>query len=511
MSPCQSGEHSKGPFPESDFLGMMKYPDIPFPRTLLPNMKTKRSSCSFNFGMVASLLLLASFTSFAQRTHEVGSAADLRAALTSAQSGDRVVLKDGTYDLAGDMRITKKGRPDKPIVIVAKNRGKAVISGPTRFILTASEHIVFEGLDLRGTVGPAIELRGCTNIRITRNHFQLNESGRSSWVLVDGIAGDSTTISGHNRIDHNAFAHKSHLGNFVTIEGTLRADPQISQYDRIDHNLFADIGPRVENVLEAIRVGSSTYSLSSGHTVIEENLFERCDGDPEYLSIKASDNTIRGNTFLECLGSLSLRHGNRNTVEGNVILGNGRTGSFLDSTGKTWTLGTGGLRFYGTGMRVLSNYIEGLTGTEWDATMAITGGDAEYGDGQSLTKHFRIREAVVAGNMLVNNASNIELGYNGGGFQGNWWPMAPIGLVIERNIIVGSRDTLIKFFNPPVQTTWRDNIVWPVGKAVASTRSIEGVIVKDPQLVQTSGIWHLPGETPRWRPLTRKDVGPGAP
>jgi hypothetical protein len=319
------------------------------------------------------------------------------------------------------------------------------------------------------------------------------------------------TLSGYNRIDHNGFEKKSQLGNFITIEGTKRSEPQASQHDRIDHNLFADIGPRAENVLEAIRIGSSTYTLSSGYTVLEHNLFERCDGDPEYISIKSSHDTIQYNTFRECLGSLSLRHGNGSVVQGNYILGNGRTGSFLDSTGKTWTLGTGGVRFCGSHMSVLDNYLEGLTGTEWDATVAVTGGDAEYGDGQPLTKHFRIRNARVAGNLLVNNAGGMEFGYNGGGFQGNWWPMAPIDMTIEQNVIVGSTGMLIKSYNPPLQTTWKDNLVWPTGKAVAMSRPINGVRIEDPKLEQTDGIWHLPGRPPQRKPLTRTDVGPWAP
>jgi hypothetical protein len=189
------------------------------------------------------------------------------------------------------------------------------------------------------------------------------------------------------------------------------------------------------------------HEISKGFTVLENNLFERCDGDPEYISIKSSCDTIRGNTFRECLGPLSLRHGNGSVVENNFILGNGRTGTFLDSTGKRWSLGTGGIRFCSNDMRMENNYLEGLTGKEWDASFAIIGGNAGCGDGQPLTKHFRIRNAIIAGNILVNNVSGFEIGYNGGGFQGNWWPMAADGLTIENNIVVGKIDTLVKLFN----------------------------------------------------------------
>lgn len=445
-----------------------------------------------------------------QTNVRVGTVKELRSAMEKAVPGTSIILSDGTYDCDGDVNITMRAVRERPLKIFADHRGKATFTGNSHFVLTSAEYVIIEGLNFESTDGPAVELRACSNIRITRNTFHLKETKRNSWILITGIAGDSVRLSSHNRIDHNIFENKSQLGNFITIEGTIRAKPQVSQYDRIDHNLFTDIGPRVENVLEAIRVGAAEYSLSSGFAVIEDNLFERCDGDPEYISIKSSDDTIRNNTFRECLGSLSLRHGNRNTVEGNFILGNGRTGSFLDSTGRTWTLGTGGIRFYGNGMRILNNYFEGLTGRRWDATFAMTSGNAEYGDGQPLTKHFRIHDATIANNIFVNNRSNFEIGYDGEGFQGNWWRLPPMDLHIQNNIIIGSKDTLITIFAPPVNSRWENNIAWTTGSAVVSHSSIDGVRQMDPKLVNDRGIWRLPNRSLHSRPLERKDVGPKA-
>jgi poly(beta-D-mannuronate) lyase len=454
------------------------------------------------------IALLPLLTAAAERTITVRSAGELRSALKSAEPGLRILLADGTYDLDGKVKISQKAGAQNPICIQSEHRGKAVITGDSRFVLTDAEYVVIEGLDFQSTNGPAVTLAGSRSCRITRNTFHLKETQRGSWIMIDGIKGDSVTLSGHNRVDHNLFEKKSEIGNFITIEGTKRARMQMSQYDRIDHNYFVDIGPRVENGLEAIRAGSSQFSLSSAFMVIEDNLFERCDGDPEYISIKSSDDTIRHNTFRACLGSLSLRHGNRNTVEGNFILGDGRTGEFTDSTGKKWALGTGGVRFYGTGMRILNNYFEGLTGRNWDATFAMTGGDADYGQGLPLTKHYCIHDAEIKNNLLVNNASNFEIGYDGEGFQGNWWHLPPTGLHIADNVITGSRDTLIQIYSRPVNSTWENNIVWPTGSAVASGASVAGVRVVDPKLVHTGGIWRLPAQKSGFFPLQTTDVGP---
>ena len=55
--------------------------------------------------------------------------------------------------------------------------------------------------------------------------------------------------------------------------------------------------------------------MSKGLGVIEQNLFVRCIGENEMMSIKSGSNTIRDNTLLDSPGAqLTLRHGNENVV-----------------------------------------------------------------------------------------------------------------------------------------------------------------------------------------------------
>jgi len=411
----------------------------------------------------------------------VTSAAELTTALHGAVAGDTIVVSEGPMDVGGDLEISLHAEPLRPIVLRALRTGKTVFSGKTRVVLRDASYVTVQGFIFSGTIGPGVLLDGCTGVRLTRNTFELKESEKSSWVLIKGV-------SRSNRVDHCLFQNKHHLGNFITIEGTKTPVVQVSQHDTIDHNHFRDIGPRADNVLEAIRIGSSDYSLSSGYTLLQQNLFERCNGDPEYVSIKSSDNTIRCNTFRECLGTLSLRHGNRNTVEENFILGNGRSGLFTDTSGSTWVLGTGGVRFCGDSMVIVNNYMEGLTGREWDAPLAVINGDADYGEDKPLTKHYRIRHAVIAYNTLVENASGLEIGYDGGGFQSNWWFYPPEGLTIANNLIVSNRDTVVRIFTPPLSTSWAGNIVYATGTGRLPSQQIEGVVVADPRLVRKDGI-----------------------
>ena len=116
---------------------------------------------------------------------------------------------------------------------------------------------------------------------------------------------------------------------------------------RVDHNHFGPRPPLGRNGGETIRVGYSHQSMSASGTMVESNLFDRCDGEIEIISSKSCDNIYRANTFLDCAGMLTLRHGNRCLVEGNFFLGHHKRGS-------------GGIRVIGDDHVVINNYIDGV-------------------------------------------------------------------------------------------------------------------------------------------------------
>ncbi|MBM4168963.1 MAG: lyase [Ignavibacteria bacterium] len=442
---------------------------------------------------VAAVLLLITlgFSALtAQQIRSVATSQEIRMAVLSAQPGDEIVVNDGVYDLGETLIITRSGKEGLPITIRAKNRGKAELTGSSHITVKSASYVVIEGFLFTMTNGPAVLLEGSNNIRVSRNIFRLKETKQSQWLHITGNPKEPLRRSHHNVIERNLFEKKSQLGNYITLEGSKKPELLISQYDTIARNHFRDIGPRVENVLEAIRIGSSEFTFARSHTIIEQNLFERCDGDPEVVSVKSCDNVIRHNTFFECFGVLSLRHGNRNTIDGNFFLGNGRTGTFLDSTGRTWQLGTGGVRFYGDSMTIVNNYFEGLTGRKWDGTIAMTSGNAEYGQGLPLTKHYRSRWTLVAFNTLINNASHLEIGYDGEGFQGNWWHLPPSDITIANNLIVGSTDTLINLYTEPINAKWEGNILHATDDAIGMSRPVRtGVAMKYVALEKRDGFW----------------------
>jgi hypothetical protein len=394
------------------------------------------------------------------RRIDVADSARLQGALADARAGDRIVLADGRYAI-GKMT-GRHGTATAPITVVAANRGQAVVVDGQLEVANSS-HVVFEGL--KWTNSDSLKITGSNNVRLTRNHFRLTEESSLKWVIIQGAG------SHHNRIDHNLFEEKRQLGNFITIDGS---DTQQSQHDLIDHNHFRDIGPRATNEMEAIRIGWSGISRSSGFTVVESNLFDNCDGDPEIISVKSNDNTVRYNTFRTSQGTLSHRHGDRGTFHGNFFLGGGKAG-------------TGGIRVYGRDHRIYNNHFEGLTGTGYDAALQLDGGDVDTSG--ALNAHWRVYRATVAHNTFVDNVSNIEIGAN--------YSLPPVDLVIVDNLVTGSQGKLFNERKAPVNATYAGNVAWPTGSAtVGVTRTADAVRVVDPLLVDEGPVHRLGAGSP---------------
>ena len=156
--------------------------------------------------------------------------------------------------------------------------------------------------------------------------------------------------------------------------------------------------------------------MNVSRTLVENNLFEKCDGEIEAISNKSCENVYRHNTFLNCSATLCLRHGNRCLVEGNFFLGN-------------QTRGSGGVRVIGEGHRVVNNYFAGLEGDESRSAIALTNGV----ENSPLNGYFQVKDAVIAFNTLVANKSNLAIGVA----EGKKNILPPQDCLIANNIVVG--------------------------------------------------------------------------
>ncbi|PIB34042.1 hypothetical protein BFP72_00650 [Reichenbachiella sp. 5M10] len=460
-------------------------------------MYTYKTNIQKNLSLV--LLCLMSLAAQAQGIKTtVSTIDDLKDQIETAQPGDTLVLAIGSYDDGSISIKDLKGTDDAPIVIMAESIGATTLTGGTKFVLSTSEHLIIHGFTFTNS-GTAIKLEGSNNIRITRNTFDLQETSSTKWVYIGGVWDQPTSsLSHHNRIDHNTFQNKVETGHYITIDGS--GETIQSQFDLIDHNHFKNNGPRATNEKESIRVGWSEMSESSGYTTIEFNFFETCNGDPEIISIKSCDNIVRHNTITRSEGTISLRHGNRNRIEGNYIFG-GDTACSTDADG---TYCSGGIRIYGEDHVIINNYIEGIKGSKWDAPITLTEGDAESGN-SSLSKHFRIERAIIAYNTLVNNDHGIEIGFDNNGK----YSKPPRDVVMAYNVVTGESNELIKFHNAPDNMVWVDNVMNPTGSAVltadaSQTFTDSEILVSNPNLAfdNTDQVWKSTANTPTYETNT---------
>lgn len=279
------------------------------------------------------------------------------AAIRKASPGDTLVIADGVYR---DVRLALQaaGDPEHPIVVRARTPGKVIIEGCSDLRIAGSG-IVVSGLWFRNGCSPTgsvIEYRQgsrhATGCRVTQCVIEGFNPGsrqtKGNWVQLYGH---------NNRFDHNTVVGKYNEG--VTVAAILNGTDR--QHHRIDHNYF---GPRPvygSNGAETIRTGNSFTSHTSSFIVIEDNYFDRCSGEVEIVSVKSGDNIIRRNTFFECEGGVALRHGDRNTVEENLFIGNGKPN-------------TGGVRVINKGHRIRRNCFSGLAGRRSFAPLAVMDG-----------------------------------------------------------------------------------------------------------------------------------------
>ncbi len=334
-------------------------------------------------------------------TQLVSSISALQSALSSASPGDVIQLADGSYSTSSDISISRSGTASAPIVVRAQHVGGATITGSGGFTIGAStSYVTLSGFTLTGSQGLSIPV-GATHIQVTRNTFQMAGSVQY-WVTV---AGDDA------QIDHNTFQHKSTIGNFIEVVGP--GSSGMAQNTWIHHNYFLDQSYTGANGGESIRVGLSGRQHSAAHALVEYNLFERCDGDLEVISVKSTSDIIRYNTLRNSKGTITLRHGWNNTVEGNYLLGN--------STG---------IRMFGNNHVVINNVVENSTGQ----ALEIGGGEVRD-DTTSGTDHEAVDHALVAFNTFVNDqASPIQMGDGGKAFQ-------PSDVTVADNIISGTGGT----------------------------------------------------------------------
>jgi poly(beta-D-mannuronate) lyase len=336
--------------------------------------------------------------------HRVSSAADIARVVGEAKPGDVLVMTDGGWN---DQAIVFNGRgtAEKPITLRAQTPGQVVLAGESS-VAIAGEHLVVSGILLQDgrSTGDGVKL-----------------AGRDCRLTDSAVVGGSYKFFVHmfgtsNRMDRCYLAGKTNGNPTLQIEVEGRHN-----YHLIDRNHFGPRPPLGRNGGETMRVGYSHQSMTNSGTVVELNLFDRCDGELEIISSKSCENVYRFNTFLDCAGMLTLRHGNRCIVEGNFFLGHYKRGS-------------GGIRVIGEDHIVFNNYIDGVDkGGFW-----ITSGIPD----SELKGYFQARNCVIAFNTFVGSRGPaLELD---AGIGTSRRTLRPENITIANNLFASSDSAVLK-------------------------------------------------------------------
>jgi poly(beta-D-mannuronate) lyase len=406
------------------------------------NMNGKRP---WRGGQLLFLLMLLVLTgSLAGATeYVVSSAAQIGQVMATAQPGDTLRMTDGAWTNQAIL-FSGNGTAAQPIVLRGRVFGAVTLGGSSRLQIAGTyltaENLVFVNGDC--SPDPVVEFRNGT---LESSHCRLTNSSISNYSPSD-INTDNKWISmygWYNRVDHCSLRGKTNSGTTLVV--WLTSHPN---YHQIDHNYF---GPRPVlgfNGGETIRVGTSDWSMYDSFTTVEFNLFDQCNGEIEVISSKSCGNVYRSNTFRSCQGTLTLRHGNRCTVEGNFFFANNATNS-------------GGIRIIGEDHLVMNNYVANTGGTSYKAGLTMMDGIPN----SPLSGYFQVKRAKVLFNTFVND----RLTFNIGAGHDSSLTLPPLDCVIANNLIYGTSSPFFTMTDTPINITYEGNIYFGATLGITSS------------------------------------------
>lgn len=386
------------------------------------------------------------------------------------QPGDKVIFKKGNWK---DQQINFKanGTKENPIVLAAEKGGETIFSGQSNLKIDG-KWLVVEGIVFKNGYSEKADVvlftKNASNSRITNsaiiNYNHPDKTFDYKWLSLNGE---------NNRVDHCEFTGKTHQGTTLVV--WLDEKPN---HHQIDHNYF---GPRPAlgvNGGETIRIGTSAWSMHDSYTLVEQNIFDKCDGEMEIISIKSGHNTINNNLFYECDGTVTFRHGNYNTVSNNYVIGNGKKN-------------TGGIRVIGENHKVFGNYLQGLDGTGLRASISIMNALEK----PELNEYWQVINPQIYENIIVNSKEAINIGSGKNATR----VLSPKGGFVKNNYVINTPN-VIKIEDQPdgmsIENNQTDASSLPAGFTNIGS-----------DLRKSDGIWQKKNEvkTPFWK---KEKIGP---
>lgn len=416
----------------------------------------------------------------------VHSQAEYRDAAARVQPGDTILLADGEWkDFAVVLR--GEGLPGKPIRLAAQTPGKVALTGLSNLKLSG-RNLEVANLVFRDGHSPDDEV-----VAFRTSSKAWAEDSRVTGIVIDGFnqpdrrnEDNWVSIYGSgNRVDHAHFEGKSNDGAMLVV--VRQKGMPLENRARIDHNYFGPRPPLGSNGGETIRIGTSTESGSDSLSVVEDNLFEHCDGEVEIVSVKSGGNILRRNLFLESQGSLVLRHGSGNLVEDNIFLGHG-------------VPLTGGVRIINERQTVRNNYMEGLAGRSFTSAIALMNGVPN----SPVFRYMPVRDVTIERNTIVD-AARVTIGAGVDAER----TQPPADTRIRGNLISGAGGSdPVRIESDASGVTFVDNVL------AGSTSAVPGIVARAVPLERAANGLLYPknrglavGASRTLQPVTRASVG----
>jgi poly(beta-D-mannuronate) lyase len=325
------------------------------------------------------------------KTYKVATADEFNKAAGQVKPGDEIVIVNGNYT-SWQLLVNTKGVSGQPVIIRAETPGKVLFSGDVTkpvFLLTG-DYTEIAGFTFSACIqlkneagnGVLIELKDTRNCRVTDCSFTRNITKTQFTPLV--------VVSGNgenNRVDHCRFT-----GNIDNQEMQVKiTSGAIPLYTLIDQNVFRDkdkVSWQNSNGGECVQVGQDPVMLGTqySYTVVRDNKFIACNGEPEVISNKSSGNSYINNYFENCHGELVMRGGHDCKIDSN-----------------TFKSGTGGIRINGTHHIITNNTLSGLP----------TGIRLMYGMSKGKTEigfYVAASDCLIKNNHISNSTTGILIG-----------------------------------------------------------------------------------------------------
>ncbi len=387
--------------------------------------------------------------------------------MAKAAPGDVLVMRDGAWT-DQDILFQGRGTAAAPITLRAATPGAVVLNGTSRLRI-GGRHLVVEGLWFKDgqPTADVIEFRASSKMvaencvlrtaAITGSNPP-DEKTECRWVSLYGA---------NNVVESCYFADKRNAGTTLVVW----VDPARPNQHLIRGNHFGPRPPLGQNGGETIRIGDSQTSSFLSRTLVEGNLFERCNGEVEIISNKSGENVYRGNTFLACEGALTFRHGKRGTAEGNFFLGQSQPK-------------TGGVRIIDEGHTVVNNYFADLMGDGTRSALTMMNGR----ENSTLNGYFQVRSATVVFNTFVNCRQNFLIGQPDGRET-----LAPTDCLIANNVVETRAGPIVHTVTAPQNFVWKGNVFHGAPAGLDSA----GIAERDPLLArEADGLWRPTAQSP---------------